>query len=226
MSIAGARPEVIGCYLIDGKARFYGTLYAELERQSVGLAQVLRTFRFAPGSVILTVSLVHEVVQFVGFEKAIQMIGLYGTNSELSPYDCARIESISRQFNPVGMCGVGAATLEGLKACGHDVAQVFAGRTVWARADAYEAVKGMPGVDARRLVILGPAVALECAHGGVHYDTRDWNLESKGGTLHLSSRMPRIEPVSGLDTGVAGRVAVDACSCGVPEGCIQVGVTR
>jgi hypothetical protein len=226
MSIAGARPEVIGCYVIDGKARFYGVLYAELERQSVGLANVLRTFGFAPGSVILTISLVHEVVQFAGFEKAIQMIGLYGTNSELSLYDCGRIESISRQLNPVAICGVGLPTLEGLHAAGYDAARVFAGRTVWARSDAYEAVKAIPGVDARRLVVLGPTIALECAHGGVHYDTRDWNLESKGGTLHVSSRMPRVEPVSDLNTEVVGRVAVDACSCGVQEGCIEVGGAR
>ena len=223
MSIAGTRPEVVGSYVIEGKTRFYGTLYSELERQTVGLANILRTFRLPPGSVILTVSLVHEVVQFAGFEKAIQVIGLYGTNSELSPYDCARIESICRQFNPAGICGVAAITLDGLKACGHDVARVFAGRTVWARPDAYDAVKQMAGVDARRVVILGPALALECAHGSVHYDARDWNLETLNGTLHLSSRMPRIEPVSRLDTGISGNVAVAPCSCGVSEGCLQLG---
>ena len=225
MTLAAKRPDLIGTYKINGASHFYEARYDELERGSVSLARLLRTYNFAPGRIVLVVSLVQEVVQFAPFEKAAQILGLYGINAELSPFDAGRVESISRQFDPVAISGVGASTLEGLKSFGFDPAQVFAGRTVWARDDAYAAVKAMPGVDARRLVILGPAVAYECAAGGIHYDTRDWSLVAVDGTLRLSSRMPRVETVDGLDTGVAGAVTEGFCTCGTREGCITVGAT-
>jgi hypothetical protein len=222
MSIAGSRPDVVGCYVVGGQSTFYAARFDELERQAVHVARVLRTFAYDPGSVILTISMVQEIVQFVPFEKAVQILGMYGTNAEASVFDVGRVESIIRQFNPVAVCGVGSATLDGLKMLGHDAAKLFAGRTVWARADAYPTLKDLSGVDVRRLVVLGPALALECAHGGVHYDSRDWRIESKMGTLHLNSRMPRVEPIEDLDTQLRGSVSNGACSCGTREDCIEM----
>ena len=73
------------------------------------------------------------------------------------------------------------------------------------------------------MVILGPMVAYECAHGNLHYDSRDWSLSETEGTLRLSSRMPRIAPISDLDTGVGGKVLETACTCGARENLISVG---
>jgi hypothetical protein len=221
--ITGSRPDVVGCFHAGGTTHFHPARFDELERQSIGIARILRTFNFKPESTILVVSIVPEVVQFAPFEKAVQHLGMYGINAESTNYDAGRIESIARQFNTPGICGIGAASLEGLKMFGHDPAQVFAGRTIWARPDAYDAVKAMDGVDARRIVILGPAVAYECAHGGLHYDSRDWSLSESEGTLHLSSRMPRITPILDLDTSVAGKVLDTACTCGARENLISVG---
>lgn len=220
--IVGARPDVVGCYDAGGKTHFHPARFDELERQSIGIARILRTFYFKPESTILVVSIVPEVVQFAPFEKAVQHLGMYGINAESTNYDAGRIESIARQFDTPAICGIGAASLEGLKMFGHDPAKVFAGRTVWARPDAYDEIKAMAGVDARRIVIIGPAVAFECAHGGLHYDSRDWTLEDTDGTLQLSSRMPRITPVSQIDTGVAGKVLESACTCGTRENLISV----
>ena len=218
--IADTRPDVVGCYRAGGRTEFFPVRYDELERQSISIARLLRTFGFAPGSTILVVSLVPEVVQFAPFEKAVQYLGMYGINAESTNFDAGRIESIARQFDVPAICGIGSASLEGLRMFGHDPAKVFAGRTVWARPDAYAEVAAMPGVDARRLVILGPAVAYECARGGLHYDDRDWSLAESGGTLRLSSRLPRITPVVDLDTGVTGHLTDTPCSCGTREGCI------
>jgi hypothetical protein len=221
-AIAGSRPDVVGCYAERGQMQFFPVRYDELERLSIAIARLLRSFNFAPGSVILTISLVPEIVQFAPFEKAVQILGHFGINAESTNYDAGRIESIVRQFDTPAICGIGAASLEGLAMFGHDPATVFAGRTVWARPDAYAAVKAMAGVDARRIVVLGPAVALECAHGGLHYDDRDWLLAEKDGRLHLSSRLPRITPVDDVDTGVSGRIAATACTCGTKEACITL----
>ena len=223
MTIAGSRPDVIGTYKVGQAVSFYGVRYDELDRQAISLARLLRTFNFAPGSTILVVSLVQEVIQFAPFERAVQTLGMYGVNAELSPFDAGRIESSARQFLPVAICGVGASTLEGLRSFGHDPAAIFADRTIWARPDAYDEVKAMPYVDARRMVFLGPAVAFECAHGGLHFDARDWSLREADGELRLSSRMPRVEPVTDLATGVHGALSPHACSCGTKEALITVG---
>lgn len=219
-AIAETRPDVVGCYADAGKVAFFPVRYDELDRLSIAIARLLRSFNFTPGSVILTVSVVQEIVQFAPFEKAIQILGHYGINAESTNYDAGRIESIVRQFDTPAICGIGAAALEGLAMFGHDPAKVFAGRTVWARPDAYAAVRAMPGVDARRMVSLGPAVALECAQGGLHYDDRDWALDNRAGRLRLSSRLPRITPLTDIDTGVDSVLAKTPCACGTKEGCI------
>lgn len=219
---AAARPDIVGCYRSGAGTEFFPVRIDELERPAIGMARIMRTFPIAPSSTILTVSLVQEIVQFAPFEKAVQILGHFSINAESTTYDAGRIEAIVRQFDTPAICGIGAESLNGLAMFGHDAAKIFAGRTVWVRPDAYHTVAMMPGVDVRRIVFLGPATALECAHGGLHYDSRDWSLETRDGTLRLSSRMPRIAPLSGLDTGVAGSVAEEACRCGTEEGRIVV----
>lgn len=212
-----SNPDIVGSYVKDGKREFYSCMRTELDRSGMRISMVLATYNFTPQRFVLVISSTPEVVQFAPFEFAMQLCGLYGINADDSPFDAGRVESISRQFDPAGMMGVSGKTLEGLKMMGHDPATVFAGRTIWARPEAYDAVAAMPGVDARRILLLGPAMAIECAHGGLHVDGREWALDEKGGSLHLSSRHFRYEPVSGLDTGIAGKVSGTPCACGVPD---------
>lgn len=222
MSSNSARADVVGCYTVCDKTEFFPARYDELERQAVGYARVIQSFGFAPGSVILTISMVQEVVQFAGFEKGVQVAGHYGINAEASPFDAGRVESISRQFSPVAIAGVGMATIEGLKSLGHDPEAVFSGRTIWARRDAYDFVHALPDCDARRLVLLGPTMALECAQGGLHYPSRDWSLEEQDGTLRLSSRMPRVTAVASLDLKLAGTPLDEPCMCGWRDGVVKL----
>ena len=212
-----SHPDQIGCYTVHGKTHFHSVKRTELDRAGVQMARTLRSFAFKPGSYVLTVSVVQEVVQFAPFEFALQLLGLYGTNADLSPFDAGRVESLARQFDPVAICGVGNEVLEGLKMMGHDAATVFKGRTVWARPDAYDAIKAMPGVTARRVVLVGPALALECAQGSLHIDGREWDVTVDGEELVLSSRQYRIDPVSGLKTGFSGALTDTPCACGSPD---------
>tara|TARA_R110002049_G_scaffold9363_2_gene47875 strand:+ start:1147 stop:1818 length:672 start_codon:yes stop_codon:yes gene_type:complete len=217
-----SHPDQIGCYTAHGKTHFYSVKRAELDRAGVQMARTIRSFSFKPGAYVLTISVVQEVVQFAPFEFALQLLGLYGTNADLSPFDAGRVESLARQFDPVAICGVGNEVLEGLKMMGHDAATVFKGRTVWARPDAYDAVNAMPDVTARRVVLIGPALALECARGSLHIDGREWVLETKGDEFILSSRQYRIDPVSGLKTGISGTLPDTPCSCGSPDPYIRL----
>lgn len=218
------RPDHIGAFTANGETHFYGVTVAEIDRGAFAVARVLRTFDFKPGSTLLVISLVPEIIHYGAFERAAQMLGLYGINADDSPFDAGRVESISRQFDPPAMAGVSAQTLGGLKTFGHDAAKVLAGRTVWARADAFEAVRAMPAVNARRVVAFGPHLAFECAHGGLHYDSRDWVVEARDGVLHISSRYQRAESVEGFNTGIRGAVESRACSCGNRDAVIFVEV--
>lgn len=221
-TIAGAtrRPDFIGTYNVRGEVSFYGATAAEIDRSAFTLTRVLRTFGFAPGANMLTISMVPEIIQYGGFERAVQMLGLYGLNADDSPFDAGRVESISRQFNPAAICGVAASTLEGLRMFGHDAATVLAGRTVWARPDAYAQVTKMDNVDVRQVVSIGPVLALECAHGSLHYDSRDWTIVARDGVLRLTSRYDRIEPLTDLDTGYLGSTPDMPCTCGTRDGVV------
>ncbi|HBL92030.1 MAG TPA: hypothetical protein DHV57_11290 [Hyphomonas sp.] len=207
-------PDVIGSYTVDDKMHFYASRRSELDRAGVNMVRTLKSFGFQPGSVITNVSLTPEVVQFAPFEYAVQILGMYGTNADLSPYDAGRVESLSRQFDPVAIMGVGMDTLEGLKMMGHEAATVFKGRTIWARPDAYDAVVAMPGVFARRCVLAGPVLLFECANGNLHLDAREWIGTCKENQLRLTSRQIRAEPVSDLATGISAQISDQACSCG------------
>ncbi len=217
-----ANPDIVGSYVKDGKREFYSCMRAELDRSGTRLLSVLNTFRFAPHRFVLVVSTTPEVTQFAPFELAVQLAGLYGINADDSPFDAGRIEANSRQFNPVAMMGVSARTLEGLRMLGHDPEKVFRGRTVWARPDAYTDVKAMEEVDARRVVLIGPTMAIECAHGGLHIDSREWASEEKGGSIQLTSRQIRYEPLRDFDTGVTGTLQQSPCACGSADVCLNI----
>lgn len=215
------RADFIGCYDVSGQRRFYGATAAEIDRGAFTLTRVLRTFAFVPGSNVLTISMVPEIIQYGPFEGAVRMLGLYGLNADDSPFDAGRVESICRQFSPVAVCGVGKSTLDGLTMMGHDPAKVFAGRVVWARLDAYDAVAAL-GIPVRRVMSIGPMLALECAAGGLHYDNRDWTLDTVEGELVLSSRMMRVEPIDQLATGFKGAVSGKACECGTRDAVVKL----
>ncbi len=223
MSAMERTADIVGCYTVAGKTHFYGVTLDELDRSSFAMVRVLRSFGLAPGGIVLTISLTQEVVQFAPFERAIQSIGLYGINSDLSPYDAGRVESIMRQFGPAAICGVGNETIEGLKMLGHDPAAVFRGRVVWARPDAYDAVAALQGVSARRCALLGPALALECADGGLHVDGQEWIVSELDGVLSIRSRTQRTTPLANLNTGIAGTVPDRPCACGNRDPFVQLG---
>ena len=105
---------------------------------------------------------------------------------------------------------------------GHDPGNIFKGRIVWARPDAFQRVAGLARVTARRCAEVGPVLALQCAHGeGMHADGRDWTVEVIGGILAFTSRMKRITPFDQVSSGVRGRVLDGVCACGNADPLIE-----
>ncbi len=70
------------------------------------------------------------------------------------------------------------------------------------------------GLDALTFELLGPVMAMSCRHRNLHVDGRQWAVDVEAGTLHVSSRARRALPFDHFDTGIAGRVSDDVCSCG------------
>lgn len=58
-------------------------------------------------------------------------------------------------------------------------------------------------------------------NSGLHFPSRDWSLEG-GETLSISSRMPLITPLQGVDTGVRGVTSTKPCRCGSRDLTIQL----
>ena len=218
-----SHPDHVGSYAVNGEFHFYSTKRTELDRSGLQMARWLRSYDFPPGSYVLTISSQEEIIHFASFEFAVQVLGLYGTNADDSPFDAGRVESLSRQFSPVAIAGVSSSTLEGLKMMGHDPEKVFSGKTVWARPDAFAAVDVMDSVSARRLCMVGPALAFECAHGGLHIDGREWSVSQIEGELTISSRIDRIERLTELPTGIKGDIHPVACTCGSSDPLILIG---
>lgn len=216
-------PDIVGAYSVGETQHFHAATYTELSRTAGSFADVIATFGFAPEDFILTISLLPESIYFTAFESAVGKLGIYGTNADDSPFDAGRIEALSRQVDFVAACGASTHTLSGLRQFGHDPVEVFKGRTVWARPDAFEEFEAMEGVDARRFVPLGPAFALECAHGGLHVDHVEWNFSDDGGRIHVASRLAHVDPVDDVDTGVAGKMSRQPCPCGLTLAMIDHG---
>lgn len=218
MTVLADHPDIIGRYLVAGEPFFLAAKRTELDRAAPSVARIVGGFHIAPGRYVLTVSLTQEAIQFAPFEQGCTLLGLIGTNADASPFDAGRVESLCRQFNVAAICGVDGGVLDGLAAMGHDAAKVFAGRIVWARPDAYDRVAALPDVTALRCAEIGPVLALECRDGnGMHVDGREWAVAAPRGTLVFTSRMVRIDPVEGLDTGVKGEVVTTPCGCGSPD---------
>jgi hypothetical protein len=112
--------------------------------------------------------------------------------------------------------GLTAETLAGLEAFGHDAVKALSGPVVWARPSAHARLAGS-GVDLYRWRGVGPAIALECKHRGLHVDRLEWTVEEEGGELLVSSRLERCDDFDRLRTGVRGRLLPQVCTCGLPD---------
>src|SRR5690606_17008492 len=111
--------------------------------------------------------------------------------------------------------GITAAVLDGLEALGHDPRKLLAGRVVWARPDAHARLKDAADINLRLWMEVGPALAMQCAHGeGAHIDRLEWRVENIDGEVVLSSRLERAVTFENYHTGIKARVEHGSCACG------------
>jgi hypothetical protein len=199
----------------DGSQCLLPFSHAEFERASAAYWSRLATFHFRAGDQLLLVSLFNESAQFAPLERSLREFGLVQLNADASYFDAARTESILRRFDVRGVAGINTDVLDGLVALGHDPLALFANRVVWAHPTAHARLRAAPGITLRLWLEVGPAVAMQCAHGeGAHIDRLEWKVASDGDEVMLSNRLPRALHFADYATGVRARVEYAACGCG------------
>ena len=198
-----------------GVSRFLPLSREEVDRARDAAQRVLASFGWHMGRHVVLVSLLDEAAQWLPFERAVMNANLVVCSVDASASDARRLESALRRFDTPAVAGIGAASLDGLEALGLKPEEVFAGRVVWARPDAWQRLSSLPGLTLRRMLEVGPAVAMECHEGGgAHIDRLEWHVEEDGGEILLTSRLARATHFHACRTGLRARVESKPCLCG------------
>jgi hypothetical protein len=187
--------------------------FDDIRRDAMAARAGLRSLALPSDAKVVVVSTVSEFGHFWPVLQAAHDLGYVTSTADATPYDAGRTEMFCRLLSPSSVIGLDDAVLDGLEASGLDPGSVFARVSrVVARGQAVNRLRDA-GVGALRWVALGPTTAMDCRHGHLHYDRRQWRVESEGGRLVLSSTMGRAYPVDHLDTGLRGTVSARACPC-------------
>lgn len=213
------QPMVVGRYPDrGGEMQLFPCSALEFERAVTFFRHRIGSCHFRTGEQVLLLSLFDESVQFTPLQRAINEFGLVRLAADASAFDAPRTESILRRFDIAAVIGLNAAVLDGLQAAGHDIRTLFANRWVWARPDAFDRLRDVPGIRLRRWIEAGPAVAMECAMGdGAHIDRLEWQASVMDDELVLASRLWRSLDFDGYRTGLRVRLLPGGCACGSPD---------
>ncbi len=188
--------------------------YDDIGHDTAAAIRALRGLALPDRSLILLVAKVADVGHLHGVQEAARTLGHLVANADASGMDVERVALFTRLLPVTVVIGVNGEMLDGMADAGLDPKAVFSGiPIVLALESAFDRLVDL-GLDPLRLELLGPALAMECRYRRMHVDGVLWSTEEVGGTLHLSSRLPRALTVEDLDTGRAGSVHQVVCPCG------------
>lgn len=185
---------------------------ADFERDAGWASETLRSLGVGAGEAMLLVYRLSETVQFAPLEAAAGRAGACVSSADATRADAFRVASLLRHVRFRAVVGIDVEVLAGMSDEGRDAlgrVPVVAARP--AGRDALVAAGQSP----RLLVVLGPALAIECEHrAGAHLDGGEWLAETSAAEVTLTSRRPRAMPLERHPTGVRGRVLDEGCACG------------
>jgi hypothetical protein len=216
-SVHGAmlRPAVIASFDDRGTRRVLPVSEREMARTEAFYRRVLASDWELRGRFGLIIGTQADAPFLAPFERALMARGAIVCNSEANSWDGARTEATIRRFDVALVAVVSGIVLDAIGNAGFDPAVLFQGKIVWASGDGFERLKGIDGIDLRRWIPLGPAVALEGRHrGGAHYDGREWMLETEGDTTYVTSRLDRAMRFDRLPVDLACSINEAPCPGG------------
>jgi hypothetical protein len=208
-------PSTVGQYNENGIQKLLPVSERELQRAEAAIGRVLSADALGRGRHCLIISTLSEVPTVGPLERALMARGLIICNCEASPYDGARVESTIRRFDIALIAPVSRLALDAIAAAGFDPEQLFQGKIVWAKPDAYIRLRSVAGLDVRRWLPLGPAVGVECRFGGgAHVDGKEWHVECDDAATYITSRLDRAMHFERLRLDMTLNIEHTPCSCG------------
>ncbi len=193
----------------------------DIRRDVLGAVRALQALGLAHRSTVLLLAKVAEYGQSYPLHRAALDLGFSVCSADASAFDVERLAMFARLLSLAAVIGVDQVVLDGLVEAGLDAGAVFGGvGVVLARGSAHRQLCDQLSdldVAVRRMELIGPALAVECAHGGLHVDGTQWEVVADGGRLLLTSRSRRAHPLRAWDTGMDGSVHHHVCPCGRRE---------
>jgi hypothetical protein len=197
-----------------GSVRLLSYSVSEMEREAVVAARRLAAWGVGLDDIVLVIAQVQEAAQFAPFQRAARSLGGISCTAEPSPFDAQRTAAFLAQYPLRAVIGLDSAVLDGLEALGDPMALLRRGPPLIARPDAVPRLRAW-GLDPAVLVILGPAVAVECpARCGAHVGADAWTVGLTADGLWIAPAPDRKVDLGRVQTAVSGRVLRDRCACG------------
>jgi hypothetical protein len=197
-----------------GEDQLFPLSHDDIRRDTAIAARALCSLALPDRSIIVLASKVADVGHLHPLLEAARELGHVVANADASAMDVERVAMFARLLPVAAVIGVNEEMLVGMREGGIDLQLFFSDiPVVLALGSAYDRLVES-GVDARRMEILGPALAMECRYRRLHVDGVEWAVEERGGNLLISSRRPRALTIEAFDTGRSGGVADVVCACG------------
>lgn len=133
--------------------------------------------------------------------------------ADATAFDASRTEMFTRRLNIDAILGVSEAVVAGLGEAG-SAPKVLQRARVVAADPALVAGLRAQGVNAVRWLRLGPAIAIDCSYGILHYDESEWTLHSEGRQLLIRANSKRAVGDRTFVIGISARAGQSDCPCG------------
>ncbi|WP_162986976.1 hypothetical protein [Sphingomonas paeninsulae] len=209
------RPSVVAQYNDNGVPRLLPVSEREVGRAESFYRRVLASDWNLRGRFGLIIGTQGDASFLAPLERMLMSRGVVIVNSEANSWDGARTEATIRRFDVALVAVVSGIVLDAIGNAGFDPVELFQGKIVWASGEGYTRLQSAKGIDLRRWINLGPAVAIEGRHGGgAHVDGREWNIEAEGDTTYVSSRLDRAMSFSRLPVNLSCTINDAPCPGG------------
>jgi hypothetical protein len=198
----------VGCYEDHLGARAPWRISHEEIGRDIGAATALLTELGVAGRRVLWCSMLSQAGQFWPYVCGTVMAGGRLSCADATYGEAMRVSMFLRLMDYDAVFGVTESLLDGLEALERPPAEVFAGvRLLGAHPGAYERLVGL-GLEPRRVVLCGPALAIGREPGGPAFVFGDeWELVDTGDRVGITSLRPRAQQFIRTPTAVRGTIA-------------------
>ncbi|MET0377469.1 MAG: hypothetical protein ABW049_00655 [Spongiibacteraceae bacterium] len=209
-------PMFVASYSDAEGKHFLPFSQAEHDRRTWFYRRIIDSFQLPPRLNVLVISTYEDHALTIPLQALLHADGHIPCYAEATWFDARRTENFLRRMDIAVMIGVNSAVLDGLEAIDFKPAELFANRIVFTRDEgAYHRLAGNASITLRRWMEVGPALAMECAHGGgLHIDPNEWTVEIDNGEVLLTNRMPMLLDFDRVRTGFKAIAVEELCDCG------------